>query len=220
MPSEATSLPMSVENALATGVSRAARSSPALRAAGSAQLSDVRAAAEKWIAGVTALFGLFGLAGLITARSTLTDLGTAWEAAVAVAAAAAIALAGLAVYRIYRAAYGWPVTSPITNNDELLSWYTAQQATPRLAAGYLRDGVRTAAAALAMLVVAAGLLLFAPESSPSLSDVQVTLTGGSQVCGTLLSTTPGVTLIRRASDGTAIEINPRTIMAETVVAAC
>ena len=66
----------------------------------------------------------------------------------------------------------------------------------------------------------AGFLLFAPPQDPTVPFVQVTLTGGSQVCGTLLPVTQGATLIRRASDGTAISITARSILAETVVTAC
>ena len=192
----------------------------ALRTAGPKQLAEVRNAAEKWIGGITALFGLFGLAGIVTSRSTLTDLAVGWQVVIAVAAAVSAGLAGLAIYRIYRAAYGWPVTHPVTNDGELLAWYAGQQAAPRVQAGYLRDGVRAAGGALAALTVTAGFLLFAPEQAPTVPFVKVTLTGGSQVCGTLLPVTPGATLIRRASDGTAVDITARSILAETVVTAC
>jgi hypothetical protein len=87
-------------------------------------------------------------------------------------------------------------------------------------AAYLKDGVRAAGAALAALAVTVGLLWFAPPSTPVVPLVEVTLTNGSQVCGTLLPVTPGATLIRRASDGTAIDIAPRSIVALTVVTAC
>lgn len=192
----------------------------ALSTAGPKQLADVRNAAEKWIGGVTALFAIFGLAGVIGARSTLTDLVTGWEVVIGISAAIAVGLAGLAVFWIYRAAYGWPVTYLIHDDDELRAWYAARQAAPRVAAGFLRDGVRAAGGALVMLVITVGLLWFAPAQSPTVPFVQVTLTNGSQVCGTLLPATPGATLIRRASDGTAMDIMARSIVAETVVTAC
>ena len=192
----------------------------ALRTAGPKQLADIRNAAEKWIGGITALFGLFGLTGVITSRSTLTGLAVGWQVVIAILAVISVGLAGLAIYRIYRAAYGWPMTYPIHNDSELLAWYNSQQAAPRLAAGYLRDGVQAAGGALVALTVTAGFLLFAPQQDPTVPFVQVTLTGGSQVCGTLLPVTQGATLIRRASDGTAISITARSILAETVVTAC
>jgi len=192
----------------------------ALLEAGPKQLADVRSAAEKWIGGVTALFGIFGLTGLVSGRSTLTTLVTGWEVFIGVTAAVSVGLAGLAVYWIYRAAYGWPVTYPVSNDEELRAWYTAQQGAPRVQAALLRDGVRAAGGALVMLVITVGLLWFAPEQSPTVPSVQVTLTDGSQVCGTLLPTTPGSTLIRRASDGTAMDITARSIVSETVVTSC
>jgi hypothetical protein len=197
-----------------------AAAAQALRAAGPKQLADIRAAAEKWMGGVTALFGLFGLAGLVTSRSTLTSLATGWQVAIAIGVVVASGLAGLAIYRIYRAAYGWPVTRPVNNDRELLAWYATQEAAPRVQAACLRDGVRAAGGALAALIITAGLLLLAPPKTPTVPFVQVTLTDGSQVCGTLLPATPGATLIRRAGDGNSVDLAPRSIEAETVVMAC
>lgn len=197
-----------------------AEAAQALQAAGPKQLADIRAAAEKWLGGVTTLFGLFGLAGLITSRSTLTTLATGWKVVIAIGVVVAASLAGLAIYRIYRAAYGWPVTRPVSTNQELLAWYATQEAAPRVQAGHLRDGVRAAGAALVALIVTAGLLLLAPPKTPTVPFVQVTLTDGSQICGTLLPATPGSTLIRRADDGNSEDLTPRSIEAETVVAAC
>jgi len=192
----------------------------ALREARATQLANLRSTAEKWIGGVTGLFGLFSLAGVITSRSTVTNLAPGWQAVIAIVAAASVTLAGLAVFWIYRAAYGWPVTRAIADNDELLNWYAAREAAPHVQAGYLRDGVRAAGGALAALMMTAGLLWFAPQQQPAVPMVKVTLTNGSQVCGTLLPATPGATLVRRSSDGTAVDITPGSIAALTVVAAC
>jgi hypothetical protein len=193
----------------------------ALRAAGTSQLADLRSAAQKWIAGVTALFTLFGLAGTAISKTTVAGLDTGWQVGLAVCAALAVALAGLAVYWIYRAAYGWPVTRPVRDDDELRDWYAAQQAAPSVQAELLRSGVRAAAAALAVLVVAVGLLWFAPQQVTAASPVQVTLTDGSQVCGTLVpATATGTPRIRRASDGVVVPIPVRTIAGLTTVAGC
>lgn len=185
------------------------------------QLSDLRSAADKWIGGVTALFGLFGLAGVTITRNTVTGLGTSWQVGIGIAAAVAIALAGLSVYLTYRAAYGWPETYPITNDAELLRWYRARQAAPRVQAEFLKNGVRAACGALVVLVVTVGLLWFAPQQPTTGPLVKVTLNNGSQVCGTLLPpTVSGTTLIRRASDGTAIGIPLSSLADLTAVAAC
>jgi hypothetical protein len=193
----------------------------ALRDAGTSQLADLRSAAQKWIAGVTALFTLFGLAGTAISKTTVAGLDTGWQVGIAVCAAIAVMLAGLAVYWIYRAAYGWPVTRPVRDDDELRDWYCAQQAAPSVQAGLLRSGVRAAAGALAVLVVAVGLLWFAPQPVTAASPVQVTLTDGSQLCGTMVpATATGIPRLRRASDGVVVPIPVRMIAGLTTVAGC
>ena len=83
----------------------------------------------------------------------------------------------------------------------------------------LRDGVQAAGGALAALIITAGLLLLAPSKTPTVPFVQVTLTDGSQICGTLLPATPGATL-SRTGGGNSVSIAPRSIEAQTVVTAC
>jgi hypothetical protein len=193
----------------------------ALRAAAATQLTDVRAAAEKWIAGVTAVFTLFGLAGITFTRSTVAGLVTWGQVCAAISATAAVALAGWSVYWIYLAAYGWPVTSDVSSDEAILRWYAARQAAPAAQAAFLRYGVRAAGGALALLVVTAGLLWFAPQAGPPGPLVRATLSGGSQVCGTLLrSSAAGTTVVRRTSDGMAISIPVRSLVSLTAVPAC
>lgn len=189
--------------------------------AGPQQLIDLRGAAEKWIGGVTALFGLFGLVGVIFTRSTMAGLGTWWQVGVGIAATMSVGIAGRAVYWIYRAAYGWPVTRLVSTDDEVLAWYQGRQAAPRLQASYMRNGVRAAAWALAVLVVAVGLLWFAPQQPAAAPLVQATLHNGSRVCGTLLpASASGAPQIRRASDGTAVSVPLRSIVSLTAAGTC
>jgi hypothetical protein len=193
----------------------------ALRAAASGQLVDLRRAAEKWIAGITALYTLFGLASITITRNALVGLNPDWQVGVAISVALAVALAGLAVYLIYRAAYGWPITRPVRDDDELRDWYAAQQAAPSVQAESLKSGVRTAAASLAALVVTVGLLWFAPQQVTPASPVQVTLTDGSRVCGTLIpAAAKGTLRLRRASNGTVLPIPLHEVAGLTVVAGC
>lgn len=193
----------------------------ALDDAGPQQLTDLRNAAEKWIGGVTALFSLFGLAGVTITRSTVTDLSAWWQVGIGIAAAGSISLAGLAVYWIYRAAYGWPVTRPVSSDDEVLAWYRTRLAAPRVQAGYLRNGVQAAGGALAVLAITVGLLWFAPQQPTATPLVRATLRDGSRVCGNLLpATASGVPRIRRASDGTAVPIPLRSIVSLTGVTVC
>jgi hypothetical protein len=193
----------------------------ALRAAAATQLTDVRAAAEKWIAGVTAVFSLFGLAGITFTRSAVAGLVTWGQACAGGTAAVAVAAAGWSVYWIYRAAYGWPVTSDVSSDEAVLRWYAARQAAPAAQAELLRNGVRAAGGALALLVVTTGLLWFAPQAAPPGPLVRATLSGGSQVCGTLLpSQAAGTTVVRRASDGTAVSVPARSLVSLAAAAAC
>ena len=193
----------------------------ALNASGVAQVTGIRAAAEKWIGGVTAVFSLFGLAGITITRTTVVGLSTWWQAGIAAAAAVAVALAGLAIFRIYRAAYGWPVTYSVIDDDELRDWYSAQQKAPAFQAVYLREGVRAAGASLAVLVVTVGLLWFAPQHQAPTPLVRASLSDGSQVCGTLLPATgSGTPRIRRASDGTVASVPLRSLTGLTGVTAC
>jgi hypothetical protein len=191
----------------------------ALREAGPGQVNEVRAAAEKWIGGVTALFSLFGLAGVTITRDTMTSMSITWKLAFALTVLAAVVLAGLAVFRIYLAAYGWPTQRLITNNLDLETWYRGRWKAGLVRAGHLKAGVVAAGSSLAALIVAVGLLWFAPQHVMPM--MQVTFSNGSVVCGTLLPTTDnGIPQIRRATDGAAIDIPPHSLVALTTVSAC
>ena len=135
----------------------------ALEQASKTQLDDVRAAAEKWLPGVAALYGLFGLAGVIAGRDTVKTLPTAGKWLVALAALCGLAASTLATYWGYRAAYGWPITSNVSTNEQLQEWYAAQKARAKTAAENLRLAVLASVVAVIALVVAVGLLWFWPS---------------------------------------------------------
>jgi hypothetical protein len=191
----------------------------AARDAGLGQVNDVRAAAEKWIGGVTAIFSLFGLAGVTLTQNAVSNLAITWKLLFALTVLAAIMLAGLAVFRIYQAAYGWPTIRLFDSDLMLIRWYRDQQKAGLIRAEHLKVGVRAAGGCLAGLVVAVGLLWFAPRSATPLT--QVTLSNGSVVCGTLLPVTPdGTSQIKRASDGVTIDIPLHSVVGLTAVSSC
>ena len=193
----------------------------ALRDAAPRQLGDLRSAAEKWIAGITALYGLFGLAGVVITRDSVAKLTTGWQIAIAASALVAVALAAWSIYWIYRAAYGWPKTRSVRDDDELRAWCAAQLAAPAASAALLRAGVRAAGASLAALTLTVGLLWFAPVAAPVTPLIQATLENGSQVCGTFLSATAGrAARIRSSADGTVAVIPISQIAELTSVATC
>lgn len=193
----------------------------ALRDAAPRQVGDLRSAAEKWIAGITALYGLFGLASVSITRDTVAKLTTGWQLAIAFAALIAVALAAWAIYWAYRAAYGWPKVHSVRTDEELRAWYAAQLAAPATSAALLRTGVRTAGASLAVLIFTVGLLWFAPETAPVTPLMRATLDNGSQVCGTLLPATGSrAARIRRSADGTVVLIQISRIVELTAVVTC
>ena len=193
----------------------------ALRDAAPRQLGDLRSAAEKWIAGITALYGLFGLAGVVITRDSVAKLTTGWQIAIATSALVAAALAAWSIYWIYRAAYGWPKVRSVRDDDELRAWYAAQLAAPATSAALLQAGVRAAGASLAALTLAVGLLWFAPVAAPVTPLIRATLENGSQVCGTLLPATAGpAARIRSSADGTVAVIPLGQIARLTSVAVC
>ena len=174
----------------------------ALRQAAPQQLGDLRSAAEKWIAGITALYGLLGFAGVTTERSTIIQLSTGWQVGIALASLAAVGLAAWAIYRAYQAAYGWPKTRWIDNDADQIAWYRDQLSAPERAADRLRTAVQAAGASLAALLVAAGLLWFAPAAVPAVPLVHLTERGGAVLCGTVLtSATDQVVRLRQSSGG-------------------
>lgn len=193
----------------------------AVQDASRSQLETVIDAAQKWIAGVAAIFGLFSLAGVTLTRSAVTALATPWQVVVALLGLTSVGLAGWSVYLMYRAAYGWPVTVDVSNPENLLEWYDDQQKQPGRRANRMRMGVHMAAGALAAVVTTAGVLWFGPQQQSEPPNTQATLTSGTIVCGTLLAhSSDGVAVIRRASDGTAVQIPLRMVALLTAVASC
>ena len=205
----------------ATADPEAAAAAQALRQAAPQQLADLRSAAEKWIGGITALYGLLGFAGLVTERSTIAQLGVGWQVGIALASLAAVGLAALAVYRAYEAAYGWPKTRWIDNDTEQIAWYRAQLSAPQRAADRLRMAVRAAGASLAALLVATGLLWFAPAAGPATPLIQLTTRGGATLCGTVLASgTDHVVQLRQSSDGTIAVVPVTQIQNISGIQAC
>jgi hypothetical protein len=172
----------------------------------------LRSAAEKWIAGITALYGLLGFAGITTQRSTITQLGRGWQIGIAVASLAAVGLAAWAIYRAYQAAYGWPKTYWIDDDADLVAWYRKQLSAPQRAADHLRSAVQAAGASLAALLVSAGLLWFAPTAGPAAPLIHLTKQGGAVICGTVLTPATNQVVRLRQSSNRRIVVVPFTLI--------
>ena len=182
--------------------------------------SLIKASAEKWIAGVTALFSLFGLSGLIVAKDTVASLGTLGKVLTGVALLAAIALAAAAIVLSYRAAYGWPKVVDLRQDDALRKWFEDRQAYASRAAGFLQQSVVLALGALAALLLAVAFVWFLPGSGTPEPLVKMTLTDGSSACGKLVNSSADAHLRIQAPSGTIQDVPAAEVVRSVGVTSC
>lgn len=193
----------------------------AWRASRSNELERLRAAAEKWIGGVSALLGLLTVLGFGLGASQIRMLTFGGKLAIVIAVAVIMVSGGFAVLQAYRAAYGWPRTRTIANDAELLTWYAHHSDLPVLTATRLRMAAISASAAIVAVTVAVGLIWFLPESTPSSSMFTVMLRDQSRLCGTLLdSQADGTIYLRRADSGAAVAVPVTQLERVTPVRGC
>lgn len=152
------------------------------------QESAIRASAEKWVAGVTALLGLFGLAGVVTAKDALTGVDRDDKIIASIFLLIAIICAAVALLQTYRAAYGIPKVVEVKTRWQLSQWFANRQQNAKKAAGRLRAGIFLALIALIALIVSVGIVRYAPAAATR-PLVKVTRINGSSVCGRLLDST-------------------------------
>lgn len=179
--------------------------------AASLSLPAVRASAEKWLPGITALYALLGLAGVVTGRDAVKDLSTTGRLGVLAALAVGFTLAALAVWFGYGAAYGWPKVATLKHDEALLKWAQERETTGvRIAPALMARAVRCAVASAAALLVGVGISWLGP--TPSVAKVKVTyrdegVTGRAiSVCGDL-----------RSPSGSALRVAERTGLKPVVV---
>ena len=174
----------------------------------SKEQSQIQASAEKWIAGVTALFGLFGLGGLVVGKDTVASLGPTGKILTGVALLVAVGLAAMAVVFSYRAAYGWPKVVNLEEDQALAAWYKKRQGYAGRAATFLRVSVWFAGGALAALLTAVGFVWYLPGSTPITPLVQLTLSNGTHPCGELVNSSTNGHLTIQPSSGTPTTSRP------------
>jgi hypothetical protein len=191
----------------------------ALHEASKDQVTRVRAAAEKWIAGITAMLGLFSLSGVVFGKDSFAGLPGPAVFIAAAAAVVAIVAAGVALHLIYSAAYGWPVVTDLDDDEKLLSWYEQQRDAPKTISHSLRTGVRTAGIAVSCLV-AASLTIWIWPHTPNETLLKADLNDSSIVCGHLVSSTSdGVIRIRR-TDGTITPVKVTELQRVSTATKC
>jgi hypothetical protein len=155
------------------------------------ELKAVRSAAEKWIAGVAAIYGLFSLAAALIAKSTLATLPTVPKVLVVLLALASLGGAVIAIFSSYRAAYGWPIPVDIDTDTGLQRWFALQQKRLPTAISQLHVAVFSAIGTLIALALAFGIVWLWPPVSPSLLSVTYHQNGNqasqASICGQLTS---------------------------------
>lgn len=149
---------------------------PALRAldeVAAGERAAVRTAAEKWLPGITVLYGLFGLAAVVAKRDAVDALVDWAKVVIALAAVAGLVATVLAVVWGYRAAFGWVQPVDVSDDEKLRQWYEQRRDAVAASVKDLEGAVRAAVAAVALLVLAAGLVMYSPEAEPAGAKVRV-----------------------------------------------
>lgn len=178
----------------------------------------VRAAAEKWVAGLTALLALFGISGVVFGKDVTVGLTTPGKLILIGAVIVAVVAAGLAVVLTSAAAYGWPRSHNTATRAGLLAWYAEVRSAAGRAAGHLRAGIFSALAAVVALCVALGAMWLGPK--PATPMITTTLTGGATVCGTLLAISAAGTLRIRRADGEVRPVPAAEVVKIATVSKC
>jgi hypothetical protein len=139
-------------------------------------LSDVRGLAEKWAAALTSALAVVGLAALIEGAKTFDKLDDPWKGLAKLSFVVAAVLALIATALATLAAQGTSKRVFIPGGSAIREYATTAVET---ALGFISASRWLAGAAAAAVLLAAGLLWFAPRagSEPTVVEIQ-----GSQLC--------------------------------------
>ena len=164
----------------------------------------VRARAEKWIGGISALTGALTTVLVLKGRATVTEITVWGRIASAVALTLALFLLAYSIYRAYQAAYGQPGTLdeispvPLTGLHARLTRARRDAATKAL--HHLRAAVISALGAVGLVALGVGLTWFA-DAEPKTPSKTVCLFSNSQLTARLAGDTVAV---KESAPGTAI----------------
>ncbi|MFF0425493.1 MULTISPECIES: hypothetical protein [unclassified Streptomyces] len=146
------------------------------------ELARVRAQAENWRNGLAALLGLLTAVGIVKGPDTLQGLSGGARGAVGLLLLGGLLLAAGGAFFAMRAAFGLPRRRVADASlEELL---TRERLTVRRAVRDLRRAIAAGFLALAVVTAGIGLTWYGPR--PGEPGVQVVLTDGSALCGTLV----------------------------------
>lgn len=181
---------------------------------------QVRTRAEKWLAGITALFGLFGLTGIAVGKDAVSTLDTGGKIAVATAVGVSVALAATAVTFGYRAAYGWPTLVDVGDRDQLQQWKKDRDQQAQVATRQLKVAIEAALGALGALVIAVGFIWLWPAATPAQPTLQFKLNDSSQPCGTFISWSPQGQVKLRDQNGDIRSVIASRIVKVNLIGKC
>jgi hypothetical protein len=158
------------------------------------ELTDVRAAASKWQAGLAALTGGITLFGIIKSRSDLSSLRNPYPALAGLLLATGLALSIAGGLFALRAANGMPQLFTTSTLD----LETDDHRRAVSARKHLRAAVFSAIASLVAFAAALAIVWFAPKADGP--RLKVIPTDGDTACGSVTSIS-GTTLVLKTSDG-------------------
>jgi hypothetical protein len=170
------------------------------------EVSAVRTSTEKWLPAVTALYGLFGLASVVVGKDSLEKIPIEGRFVIALLIIGGLVATFTAVYWGYRAAFGWFTVHDVSDDAKLVAWVQERRKAIVQAPEHLRTALTAAASALALLLIAVGVLWFWPPADPPSPVVEVGyLAGGiggqeASACGPLKSG-EGKTFVIQVTNG-------------------
>ena len=175
-----------------------------------ARLQLIRARAEKWIAGATALSGTLGVVLVVKGRDTVTNMPLAWRAATAATLTAAFALLAFGMFRAYQAAYGTPGRLEEVNPIPLTGLHSRLLEAREIAAARALNDVaaatKTVAAAIALVMLGVAITWFAPTRTTA-SNKTICLYYGANFVTELATDSAA---LRRSATGATVSPCPTT----------
>jgi hypothetical protein len=177
------------------------------------ELASIRAAGEKWQAGLAALLGLVTTILVIKGRESGQELATGFRVAIGLCLLVALLTAIAASLAALRAAHGLPRARAIADRSSVLMWDRQEAAKASRA---LLIAIVGTVSTLLLLAASVGLTWFAPATAQPV--VKVTQTDGATGCGELISADAKLILLK--GHDRDIRINPRNLGSMSVDSAC
>lgn len=191
------------------GTAETRRRAEELRSLDRAQLSLVRATAEKWRNGLAALLALITTVGVVRGSGTVEDLAQSAKIAVGVLMLLALVAAAVGTLLAMKASFGLPAERTLTGRSDELDVLRDQQALD--AAHSLRSAVLLTLTALALLAGAVGVDFYGPEAKPAQNVLIVTTERTGEICGTVESSAPGSVTLKTSTGKVVVELSDAVI---------